>query len=114
MSWRFPELIKRLDLTVLHYFIIEKVLGIPGKDQRACPKIAFDRSFSDCLQQVNTGKAQVAIIVNEVDIEEVKQVCATGYTLPQKSTYFYPKAIAGLLFSSIREEEFDSTHHDPL
>jgi uncharacterized protein (DUF1015 family) len=114
MSWRFPEMIRRLDLTLLHYFIIEKVLGIPGKDQRASANIAFDRSFSDCLQQVSTGKAQAAVIVNEVSIEEVKQVCASGYTLPQKSTYFYPKAIAGLLFSSIREEEFESTHYEPF
>lgn len=114
MTWRFPELIKRLDLTVLHYFIIEEVLGIPGKEQRASPFIAFDRSFSDCLQQVKSGKAQVAIITNEVSIDEVKQVCASGYTLPQKSTYFYPKAIAGLLFSSIRDEEFASAHFEPF
>jgi uncharacterized protein (DUF1015 family) len=114
MTWRFPEMIKRLDLTILHYFIVEKVLGIPGKEQRSSANIAFERSFSDCLQQVSTGKAQVAIITNEVTIEEVKQVCASGYTLPQKSTYFYPKAIAGLLFSSIREEEFSSAHYEPF
>src|SRR5690606_26572592 len=29
LSWNFPEEIKQLDLTVMHYFIIEKILGIP-------------------------------------------------------------------------------------
>ncbi|MEJ1242349.1 DUF1015 domain-containing protein [Chryseolinea sp. T2] len=114
MNWRFPDMIKRLDLTVLHFFIIEKVLGIPGKDQRTSPNVTFDRSFSDCVQQVNTGKAHAAIITNEVDIEDVKRVCASGYTLPQKSTYFYPKVIAGLLFSSILDEEFISSHVEPF
>lgn len=114
MTWKFPELIRRLDLTVLHYFIIEKALGIPGKDQRISPHLSFDRSLSDCLQRVTSGQAQVAIIVNEVTIDEVKQVCASGYTLPQKSTYFYPKTIAGLLFTSIREEEFESRHNEPF
>lgn len=114
MTWRFPELIRRLDLTVLHYFIIEKVLGIPGKEQRSSPHITFDRSFSDCLQLVNSGQVQAAIITNEVSIDDVKNVCASGYTLPQKSTYFYPKAIAGLLFSTIKEEEFASRQFEPF
>jgi uncharacterized protein (DUF1015 family) len=114
MNWRFPEMIKRLDLTVLHFFIIEKVLGIPGKEQRTSPHVTFDRSFSDCVQLVNTGKAQAAIITNEVSIEDVKRVCESGYTLPQKSTYFYPKVVAGLLFSSIRDEEFISAHFEPF
>jgi uncharacterized protein (DUF1015 family) len=52
------------------------------------------------------GDAQMAIITNEVTIEEVKRVCASGYTMPQKSTYFYPKVICGFLFSSIQEDEF--------
>ena len=114
MTWRFPELIKNLDLTVLHYFIIEKVLGIPGKEQRSSPNITFDRSFSDCLHLVDSGQAQAAIITNEVSIDDVKRVCASGYTLPQKSTYFYPKAITGLLFSTIKEEEFTSQHFEPF
>lgn len=114
LSWRFPEVIKHLDLTVLHYFIIEKVLGIPGKDQRTSPHISFNRSVSDCLQLVNTRQAQAAILVNEVSIDEVKKVCASGYTLPQKSTYFYPKAITGLLFTSIRDDEFASRDFEPF
>ncbi|MFM8741335.1 MAG: DUF1015 domain-containing protein [Cytophagales bacterium] len=106
LNWHFPEEVKALDLTVLHYFIIEKVLGIPGKEQRGSENIAFDRSFSDCLAKAIKGEVQMAIITQEVSIEEVKKVCASGYTMPQKSTYFYPKVIGGFLFSSIRENEF--------
>ena len=108
MRWHFPEVVKRLDLTVMHYFIIEKVLGIPGKDQRQSAYISFDRSFSDCLQKVIKAEAQLAIITNEVSIEDVKKVCASGATMPQKSTYFYPKVICGFLFSSIQEDEFQT------
>lgn len=106
MKWNFPEEVKELDLTVLHYFILEKILGIPGKDQRQSENISFDRSFSDCLTKVIKGNAQMAIITQEISIEEVKKVCRSGYTMPQKSTYFYPKAICGFLFSSIKEDEF--------
>lgn len=108
LKWSFPEEIKALDLTVLHYFIIEKILGIAGKDQRGSDFITFDRSFSDCLTKVIKGEVQMAIITQEVSIEEVKKVCASGYTMPQKSTYFYPKVIGGYLFSSIKEDEFQA------
>lgn len=108
MTWHFPEVVKKLDLTVMHYFIIEKALGIPGKEQRKSENILFDRSFSDCMKKVVTEQAQLAIITNEVSIEDVKSVCHSGATMPQKSTYFYPKVICGFLFSSINEDEFQT------
>lgn len=108
MTWHFPDEVKQLDLTVLHYFVIERALGIPGKQQRSSENISFDRSFSDCLSKVIKGEAQLAIITQDVSIEEIKRVCASGYTMPQKSTYFYPKVICGFLFSSIKEDEFES------
>lgn len=113
MPWHFPEVVKRLDLTVMHYFIIEKALGIPGKEQRQSTNISFDRSFSDCLQKVIKAEVQLAIITNEVSIEDVKKVCASGATMPQKSTYFYPKVICGFLFSSIQEDEFTKPTYSP-
>lgn len=106
MTWNFPDVVKKLDLTVMHYFIIEKALGIAGKDQRKSENIFFDRSFSDCLKRVLQEEAQLAIITNEVSIEDVKNVCHSGATMPQKSTYFYPKVICGFLFASIKEDEF--------
>jgi uncharacterized protein (DUF1015 family) len=114
MTWPFPDSIKTLDLTVMHYFIIEKVLGIPGKEQRTSEYIDFDRSFPDCLKRVVKGEADMAIITNEVSIEEVKEVCHSGYTMPQKSTYFYPKVIGGFLFTSIRQGEFELPVYGPF
>jgi uncharacterized protein (DUF1015 family) len=114
MTWPFPDVVKQLDLTVMHYFIIEKVLGIAGKDQRKSENIAFDRSFGDCLTKVIREEAQMAIITNEVSIEDVKKVCASGYTMPQKSTYFYPKVVCGFLFSSVKEEEFATPIFSPF
>jgi uncharacterized protein (DUF1015 family) len=114
MTWNFPEVVKRLDLTVMHYFIIDKVLGIPGKEQRVSTRISFDRSFSECLKKVIQNEAQLAIITNEVSIDNVKEVCHSGATMPQKSTYFYPKVICGFLFSSIKDGEFQTPSYSPF
>lgn len=106
MRWKFPEVVKELDLTVLHYFVIEKVLGIPGKDQRSSEHVVFERNFTTCLTKVMREEAQCAFITQDISMEQVKKVCYSGYIMPQKSTYFYPKAICGFLFSSIEEDEF--------
>lgn len=114
LTWPFPDVVKRLDLTVMHFFIIEKVLGIPGRAQRRSDHLDFDRSYSDCLKKVMQGEAQMAIITNEISIDEVKSVCTSGYTMPQKSTYFYPKVIGGFLFTSVKEEEFQEPVYSPF
>jgi uncharacterized protein (DUF1015 family) len=101
LKWNFPEQIKQLDLTVAHYFIIEDILGIQGKKQNVSPHIEYERNFTNCLTAVMTEKAQMAIITNEVRIDDVKRVCGCGYTMPPKSTFFYPKAVCGFLFSSL-------------
>ena len=108
ISWDFPRTIKELDLTVMHYFVFEKCLGILGKEQRGSKNLTFERNFAKCLKSVIQGEAQCAIITKDISIETVKEVCYSGYTLPQKSTYFYPKVICGFLFGTIKEDEFNS------
>jgi uncharacterized protein (DUF1015 family) len=111
MTWKFPEMIKMLDLTVLHYFFIKKVLGIPGREQTRSPHISFERNFANCEAKLFKGEADMALIVKEVSMDTIRQVCESGFTLPQKSTYFYPKVICGFLFGSIKEDEFTFPHN---
>lgn len=106
LNWHFPDTLKKLDLTVLHYFVIEKCLGIAGKDQRKSEHISFERNFGVCVKKTLKGEVQCALITKEIDMETVLEVCHSGYTLPQKSTFFYPKVVSGLLFGSIKEDEF--------
>ena len=106
ITWNFPKEIKELDLTVMHYFLFEKILEIPGSKQVNARNITFQRNFTTCLKEVVTGEAQFAVITKDISIETVKEVCYSGYTMPQKSTYFYPKVISGFVFSSIDENEF--------
>ena len=106
LDWETTPEVKALDLTVLHYFVLEKCLGVVGPDaQRMWPGVAYVRSFSECLQRVDRGEARAAFIVNEVSMAEVEAVCHSGAVMPPKSTFFYPKTIGGFLFSSIADEE---------
>ncbi|MGV3539564.1 MAG: DUF1015 domain-containing protein [Rufibacter sp.] len=106
LNWPLPDVVKDLDLTVLHYFILERVLGISAEEQRQYPGLSYVRSFAECLAKVDSGQAELALITNEVKMEEVQRVCQSGAVMPQKSTFFYPKVICGYLFSSIQADEF--------
>ena len=97
--------VRELETVVLHHFFIEEVLGIPQEKQPRSPYLQYDRSFASCFAKADRQEVQMALITNGVSTQEVKKVCYSGNTLPQKSTYFYPKAIGGFVFGSIRDDE---------
>ncbi len=102
-----PEVLRALDLVILHDVLFEKVIGMNAIEQRNSPQLAFERNFSRCLREVRAGKASFAIITREIELQQVLNVCKSGALMPQKSTYFYPKALGGLVFGSIKQEEFE-------
>lgn len=102
-----PDAVKHLDLSVLHYFFIEKVLGIPMAEQRFSENLDYERNLSRCHMKVSKGIASFAVITKEISMTEVVAVCQSGYLMPQKSTYFYPKALSGLIFASLLPEDFN-------
>ncbi|TGE18045.1 DUF1015 domain-containing protein [Hymenobacter elongatus] len=115
LDWDTTSEVKALDLTVLHFFVLEKALGIIGPDaQRTWPGVAYVRTFSECLTRVDRQEARAALIVNEVTMEEVERVCHSGAVMPPKSTFFYPKTIGGFLFTSIGDAEHDNSFYAPF
>ncbi len=105
--YKSPTKSNLLDVSIAHKFIIEMGLDIPLREQHRSDKITYDRSFSDCYAKVLTGENQMAIVLNEVSMDDVKEICYSGQSLPQKTTFFYPKVISGFVFSSLRENEFE-------
>lgn len=101
-----PEVVKNLDLMVLHYFLIERVLGILLADQRYSDQIEYERNLGRCISRTISGKASFSVITKDISMSQVLEVCKSGHTMPQKSTYFYPKTLTGLLFASVDEADF--------
>jgi uncharacterized protein (DUF1015 family) len=60
--------------------------------------VAYTPSIEEALETVNSGRAAGAFIVRPTRIEDVFRFAEAGETLPQKTTYFYPKLLSGLLF----------------
>jgi uncharacterized protein (DUF1015 family) len=102
-----PEVLRQLDLVLLHEVVFDKILGLSPTAQRTSPDLAFERNFSRCVQEVQSKNAKFAIITREIDLSQVMEVCNSGQVMPQKSTYFYPKALGGMLFATVNQEEFN-------
>ena len=62
------------------------------------PDVTYTASVDEALAEVDEGRAAGAFLVRPLRVEEVFEVAGRGETMPQKSTYFYPKLVSGLLF----------------
>jgi uncharacterized protein (DUF1015 family) len=98
------EKVKNLDVTILHSFILRKVLGISKEAQMKKLNIEYEKDAYVALDLLKEEKYQLAFILNPSKIEEVTSIALEGGTMPQKSTYFYPKLYSGILFSPFDAE----------
>jgi uncharacterized protein (DUF1015 family) len=60
--------------------------------------ISYTPDWREAVRAVDEGAAAVAVLMRPTRIEDVFAVAQGGQTMPQKSTYFYPKLVSGLLF----------------
>jgi len=60
--------------------------------------ISYTPDTGEALRRVYEGEAAVAYLMRPTRIEDVFERARAGEVLPQKTTYFFPKLISGLLF----------------
>ncbi len=85
-----------LDVSVLHDRILAELLGISAKQVREQKYLRYIRGLSAAIEQVREGSVQAAFLLEPTTMEQVARVSFSGGVMPQKSTDFYPKLLAGL------------------
>ena len=88
---------KRLGVTILHHFILDQLLGIDKARLEAFTNVDYCRHREEAVARVGKDDIQAAFLLNPTDVAHVKAVAERGERMPQKSTDFYPKLLAGLL-----------------
>jgi len=99
-----PPEVKELDVTILHNVILKDLLGISAAAQEQKTHLEYVRDAQEAYQSVLKGHAQLAFIMNATKIHQVRSVAKAGLTMPQKSTYFYPKLVSGLVLNVMGEQ----------
>ena len=97
---RVPEIVRQLDVSVLHDIIFKQVLGMSEEEQAKKLFIDYEKDSFRAAKAVEEGRAQAAFLMNPTPIEQVRSVAVAGFVMPQKSTYFYPKLLSGLVMYS--------------
>ncbi|MDD4335717.1 MAG: DUF1015 domain-containing protein [Desulfotomaculaceae bacterium] len=92
---------QRLDVSILHTLIIEKHLGICGELRARADHITYTREEGGALDAVDRGEYQLAFFLNPTLVDEVTAIAGQGEKMPQKSTFFYPKLITGLVINQL-------------
>ncbi len=87
---------RELDVVLLHHGILEPALGITPQAVSAEVNLSYERDAAGALDAVDRGAAQIAFLLNPVDVEQVMRIATAGEVMPQKSTDFYPKLLSGI------------------
>ena len=91
--------LRRLDVTLLQD-ALDRLCGI-GPAGIAAGRLVYTKSVVEALDWVDAGRDGVdaAFLLDPTPVAEIATVAADGDVMPQKSTYFYPKALTGLLIN---------------
>ena len=90
-----------LDVAVVHMLLLEGILGMSAEDVAAGRYIRYTPDVEQALRAVQTGEAQAALLLNATRVRQICDVSQAEESMPQKSTYFYPKLITGLVLNPL-------------
>jgi uncharacterized protein (DUF1015 family) len=96
-----PEALQRLGLVLLHDLILARLLGISQDAMAKQTNLVYVKDDREVFDAVSSGKVQIGFVVKPTTVEQVVAVSETGEVMPQKSTFFYPKLMTGLLFNPL-------------
>jgi uncharacterized protein (DUF1015 family) len=81
------------------YELLESdALDVDVVDALSPQGVTYTPRRADAVATVDRGEAEAAFLLRPTRIEDVWAVARRGETMPQKSTYFFPKLTSGLLF----------------
>lgn len=95
---QFKSTCSSYDVSIFNDFIIEKILN---KNINIQKDIDFTRDIKNAIKSVDEKKYSMAFILNPTTLPQIINAANSNEKMPQKSTYFFTKVIAGLTMYKI-------------
>lgn len=102
-----PASLAALDVSVLHQLVFKTILKISEESQAKQENIVYCKSTETALHEAQSGKCDLIFILNPTPIASMEAVAMDGQKMPQKSTFFYPKIVSGLVLHTVIPNEND-------
>ncbi|MGH7925864.1 MAG: DUF1015 domain-containing protein [Candidatus Binatus sp.] len=100
-----PAEVRRLDVSVLHALVFDRIFGMMADEIRKGGNIEYTIEIGGALGAVANGSADGAFLMNPPSIQDVERVSDAGATMPEKSTYFHPKLLTGLVMNPLFDDK---------
>jgi len=98
------DAVKRLPVTLLGSLILDQGLGIDAAAVAAGGHVSYTRELTEAVAAVERGEAQAAFLLGRPAVQEIKDVSLAGDVMPQKSTFFFPKLLSGLVLRDLKSD----------
>ncbi|NLJ57054.1 MAG: DUF1015 domain-containing protein [Firmicutes bacterium] len=86
-----------LDTVILQELILNNIFGMDEEEIKRGSLLGYIRDEWAAKQKVDQGAAAYVFFLNSSSLEKIIKYAEQGLRMPQKSTYFYPKLVSGLL-----------------
>jgi len=100
-----PEVLRHVDVPILHGLILEDVLGIDRSAQERQTNLRYLKDARAAVEESRRPEVQAVFLLNPTRIEQLRAAADAGEVMPQKSTFFFPKLASGLLLDPIDPRE---------
>lgn len=97
------DVYKHLDVTILHKLILEKYMGIDDENLKNQKNLVYTRDAHEAVEAVRNGEFDCAFLTNPPKIAELKEIAELNEKMPQKSTYFWPKLVTGIVINKFND-----------
>ena len=95
--------VDRLDHAVVEHVLFRRTLGLDPGDKRIT-YVGGDYPASWLCDEVDAGRAALAVLIAPVTVDDFVTVNLDRQKMPRKSTWFTPKARAGLVLADLSAE----------
>lgn len=92
---------ERLDVAALEREILVPHLGADQAALAHDDELSYTKDAAEARALVDSGAVAAALILRGIPKSAIADVAEAGETMPQKSTYFFPKLLTGVAFHSL-------------
>jgi uncharacterized protein (DUF1015 family) len=94
---------RRLDVSILHHIVFKQILGLEESWLKTEGNIEYTPDGEAAAMGAAEQDAGVAaaFLLNPPSLRAIEEVSEAGATMPEKSTYFFPKLLTGLVINPV-------------
>ncbi len=101
-GWKkIPESLQSLDLVQLEFFLFKEILGMTTEDIAQQRYLEYVKGEEKVIEKVRNQEGLAAFLMQPPSVAQIQSVALERQVMPQKSTYFYPKPLSGLVINPI-------------